>query len=168
MSSKRSARLVAIDSQILVWGIRKEGNEEQKKRTGWLFQELDESKAQVIVPAVALSEYLTKVQPNEQRDVIATLAARFIIAPFDVECAALAAQLFSQGRGIVKGKTRGGRSTLRADALIIATAAVHGAEAFYSGDAICRKMASLVPRLEVLDVPKQPPDLFSYGSQSND
>lgn len=160
MNLTANARLVAIDSQILVWGIRNQGTKEQKSRAKWLFQSLEDEDSQIIVPAVALSEYLTKVGQGHQKDVIASLATRFIIAPFDVKCVALAATLFSEGQGIVTKGRKGNRSMLRADSLIIATAACQGASAFYSGDANCRKLAERVPRLEVFDLPSIAPSLF--------
>ncbi len=167
MNLNPDARLVAIDSQILVWGIRKEGTEEQKKRANWLFQSLEEEDSQIVVPAVALSEYLTRVDSDNHKNVIASLTVRFIISPFDVKCAALAARLFADGRGLIKKGTKGSRAVLRADAMIIASAASHGARHFYSGDAACRKLAGRVPGLIVDDLPKIPPNLFGYGETSD-
>lgn len=160
MSNDPNATMVAIDSQILVWGIRKEGDEEQNKRAKWLFQEFEQEGSQIILPSVALSEYLTKVQENDQKDVVASLTTRFIVAPFDVRCAALAATLFSRGASSRPKNKKGARTILRADTMIIATAVVHGARVFYSGDKKCRKLAATNPQWDVKDVPKIPPHLF--------
>ncbi len=151
---------------VLVWGIRKDGNEEQKRRADWLFQQMEDDDAQIIIPAVALSEYLTPVHPQKQRDVIARLQERFIIHPFDVRCAELAARLFSHGRTLVRAGAKGERVCLRADAMIVATAAVYGASVLYSGDKKCRKLEQFVPRLEIKDLPEIPPNLWSYPEQT--
>ncbi|MBN2563934.1 MAG: type II toxin-antitoxin system VapC family toxin [Phycisphaerae bacterium] len=131
-----------------------------KKRAKWLFESLEDEGSQIVVPAVALSEYLTKVDRNQQKGVVASLGTRFIIAPFDVKCAALAAFLFSEGQGVVKKGQKGSRAMLRADSLIIATAVCHGVSIFYSGDKDCRKLAKRVPQLTVLDLPTVPLSLF--------
>ncbi len=54
--------LVAVDTMTLVWGIRKEGTPEELKRAKWLFDFLDQDNAQVIIPSVVISEYLTPVE----------------------------------------------------------------------------------------------------------
>jgi predicted nucleic acid-binding protein len=145
----------------LVWGIRQEGPEDRRKRAKWLFQQLELDKAQVIIPSVALSEYLIRVKPEEHGGVVAALSGRFLIQPFDAQCASLAAKLFLQGKELRKMSADGARKTLKADAFIIATAVVHGARKLYSGDADCRKLASKVRDLTVEDLPTVAPDLFA-------
>ncbi|NOX57876.1 MAG: PIN domain-containing protein [Planctomycetes bacterium] len=167
MANDSKATIVAVDSQILVWGIRKQGDEEQNKQAKWLFQELGESGSQIILPSVALSEYLTKVEEDEQRSVIAKLTTRFIVAPFDVKCASLAAILFAKGKKNRPKGVAGARSFLRADAMIIATAVTHGAKIFYSGDKKCRKLASSLPQLDVKGLSDIPPNLFGYPDESD-
>lgn len=156
-----SKALAAIDSMILVWGVRFQGQPEQLQRAKWLFQEFEEKQAQIIVPAIAMSEYLVPVKEKDHKDQIAVLSKRFIIAPFDVRCSSLAARLFSVGK---KARDMGGknaRKVLKADTMIIATAAVHGAEVFYSGDLGCRTLAKHFERWSVKDLPDIAPDLFS-------
>ena len=94
-----SELIVAIDSQILVWGVRKQGDDTNLKRARWLFEQIEQLESQVVVPCVALSEYLVPADPSLHLGIIDALSKRFILAPFDVRCASLAAQLF------VKGKT---------------------------------------------------------------
>ncbi|MCH7703062.1 MAG: PIN domain-containing protein [Planctomycetes bacterium] len=160
--STSDSPIVAIDSMVLVWGIREDGDWEQIERAKWLFLELEEQGAQVLLPSVALAEYLTPVDVDKQGEVISTLNTRFIIPPFDVKCAALASRLFRQGKSRVKKGAKDSRRSLRADTLIIATAAVHGARVFYSNDKRCRKLVSdCVPRLEAKDLPTMAPNLFA-------
>ncbi|MBI4579501.1 MAG: hypothetical protein HY718_07360 [Planctomycetes bacterium] len=109
MKDKASDPIVAIDFMILVWGIRKTGTREQLQRARWLFQKLEEEEAQVILSSVALAEYLTPVPPDEHRDVIAALTKRFIVPPFDVRCASLAASLFAEGKNLRQMDKRGAR-----------------------------------------------------------
>jgi hypothetical protein len=57
----------------------------------------------------------------------------------------------------------GARKCLRADCLIIATAATHGADILYSDDQDFRKRASKIGRLTVKGFPDIAPDLFEQG-----
>ncbi len=154
--------LVAVDSMVLVWAIREDGTKEQLKWAKWLFQSLEQENAQIIIPAVCLAEYLTPIEEGRHREVTARLTKRFIIAPFDVRCASLAATLFVKGKAEREMHTENARKCLRADSLIIATAAVHNAEVFYSNDRDCRNLADGVWRMRAEDLPEIPPDLFSY------
>jgi len=110
-----------------------------------------------------LCEYLTGVKPEKQRDVIASLSSRFVIHPFDVRCCSFAARLFSNGRSVVHPGKKGERVCLRADTMIVATAAVYGASVLYSADGRCRRLAPLVSPLRIEDLPSMPPDLFGYA-----
>ena len=155
------AYLVAIDTMILVWGLRRAGQEEQIKRADWLIDSFDENNVQVIVPSVCLAEYLIPCDPATHNDTIAELAKRFILAPFDARGAALAARLFVEGKKDRKMATKNARNLLKSDSLIIATAAVHGARTFYSDDTQCRSLASRVPGLTTEGLPTVAPDLWS-------
>lgn len=166
MTRESGPVLVAIDSMTLVWGVKKEGTSDQLQRAKWLFEQLETDKAQIILPAVALSEYLTPIDPREHTRAITALKERFLIPPFDVECASLAARLFWKGKELREVDEQmsqpGARKCLRADALIIATAVRHGARILYTGDDKCRRLASTIKHLEVKDLPEMPDSLFGY------
>jgi predicted nucleic acid-binding protein len=154
--------LVAIDTNILVWGIRRQGPHEKQERAQWLFQELEESQAQVIVPTVALAEYLRPFNTAEQRtEIIAQFEERFLIMPFDTRCTSLAAWLFNKGQELRQSGVEGGRNQLNADSMIVATAAAAGAERLYSEDEGMRNLAAIWTRWDVRGLPEVAPDLFS-------
>ncbi|NJO55607.1 MAG: hypothetical protein HC834_03755, partial [Rhodospirillales bacterium] len=88
--------LVAVDTMTLVWGVRKQGTSEQRERARWLFDRLEGDHNQILIPTVAVSEYLTHVDRGNHLDVIEQLNKRFILAPFDVRCASLARTLGSK------------------------------------------------------------------------
>lgn len=154
--------LVAIDSNTLVWGIRTIGTPEQLTRARYLFSHLEADRAQVIVPSIVVCEYLTPINPVQHKSVIAELTERFIIAPFDVRCASLAATLFKEGKELREMDHPNARKCLRADAGIIATASIHGAKQFFSGDKDCRNLAARVGRMVAYDLPDIPANLFEY------
>ena len=99
VSVNASNLVVSIDSMTLVWGIRRQGTAEQLQRAAWLFEQLDNQNAQIILPAVVASEYLVPVDPGDHPAILAEMSKRFLIAPFDVRCASLAARLFVEGKG---------------------------------------------------------------------
>ena len=150
--------IVAVDTMILVWGVRKGGTEEENQRARWLFIALDKDEAQIIVPSVTVAEYLTLVEEDKRSGVAQQLADRFIIAPLDLHSSIVAASLFVEEKKRRQGARPNSRKVLRADSLIIATAFTHGATKFYSNDADCRKMAKRIMAAE--DLPDQPSTLF--------
>ena len=164
----KSKPLVAVDTNILIWGIRQEGPNGMIERAGWLFDFLEQEEAQIIVPSVVVSEYLIPTQESDHRNIIAAMSRRFIVAPFDVRCTSLAAALFYPGksaRGL--GKAVGhpaARVVLRADCLIAATAKLAGATRFYSNDAPCRETAKLAG-MQPEDLPDIPPSIFQVPSE---
>jgi len=155
-----SGRIVSVDTMTLVWGIRKDGTAQQTKRARWLFQALDDEESQIVIPSVSLSEYLTLVDSDKRSAVAQHMTERFIVAPFDVPSAVLAARLFNEERPKRKGGKPNARKILRADCLIVATAASYGATTFFSADKDCRSMANQV--MTAKDLPDQPDNLFDY------
>lgn len=143
-------------------GVRKVGPPEQLQRAKWLIDFLEAEDAQIIVPAIVLSEYLCPIDVADHPATIAAFTKRFLVLPFDVLCASIAAELFQQGNvGRVKGAPDA-RKVLRADSLIVATAARHGAKVFYSHDRDCRSLAKKITTWEVRDLPNQPDHLFDF------
>jgi predicted nucleic acid-binding protein len=153
------AAVVAIDSMVLVWGVRRrDGTPEQLQRARWLFQELAEDKSQIVVSPIALAEYLTPVTESARAAVVNELNQRFTIPVFDEKAAAISAEIFNVGLAQRPKNVPGGRTCLRADALIIASSYVSGATVFYSHDADCRKLAEEV--MVAKDLPAMARRLF--------
>jgi predicted nucleic acid-binding protein len=144
----------------LVWGVRKDGTQEERNRARYLFQQLEAEQAQVIVPAVVVAEYLYPVDDSKKARVVAELTERFRVVPFDVRSAALAARLFAKAKPNAPQGIPGKRDCLKADSLIVASAASAGAKIFYSDDGNCRAMASGV--LIARELPTGPQSLFQY------
>lgn len=144
----------------LVWGVREQGSPEELQRARNLFALLDHENANVVVPAVAIAEFVYPIDPADQSRVIADLADRFMIRPFDVSCCALAAQLWKLMRPNQK-RVSGGRDLVKSDALIVACAKRHGASTFFSDDEDARDMASKVMTAKPL--PDIGQSLFDYA-----
>jgi len=160
VSRNKLQRVVAMDSMVLVWGVRKSGTPEDIKRAGFLFKELEQDEAQIIIPSIVVAEFITPIRTSEGRArTVAAMSERFFIAPFDAMDAVLAAELWNAGKSRREMGKRGARVCLRADALIVATAKNHGAKEFFTNDDTCFRMAESV--MTATRLPKMAPDLFS-------
>jgi predicted nucleic acid-binding protein len=153
VTSRRAPRIVSVDTNVLIWGIRKQGPPDKRTHAGYLFRQLDadrdergENNVQIIIPTIVLAEFITPVRSREERErVIGELGKRFLIEPFDEQDAALAATLWHFGKGSRQKHSPprdGQRVVLRADTMIVATARGHGATEFFSDDEGARAMAA--------------------------
>ncbi len=158
--SERIPIVAAIDTEALIWGVRQKGQRDKLERGKWLFEELEDINARIIVPAVVVAEYLVRVDLLRREAVITELSRRFIIPSFDVKCAAIAAGLYKFGDAQRPRGAADRRKCLKADCLIIPTAHSHKAQRFYSHDKDCRKLAQTLSGWDVRDLPESPSSLF--------
>jgi predicted nucleic acid-binding protein len=159
---------VALDTMILIWGLQiagsKRGNPryqqltEMQQRAAILLDVLEEKKEEIIVPTVTASELLVKVELAEHGNYLAEMQKRFFLPHFDLAAAALAAELWQKHATLSKDE-RIARKTLKADVMIVATAKVAGATAFYSHESKCRKLAEMAG-MEGRDLPTRHPHMF--------
>lgn len=164
LTGPRPGQLVALDTQVLVWGVRSDGTDEQRQRAEWLFRRLTDDKSQAVISAVTVQEYLVPAIQGTETAILTELSARFLIAPFDARCAAISAKLFRNGkpmRGLGKPSgAPGERVKLKVDSLVIASVYSFGARLFCSGDKDCRELAATI--MEVEELPTIPSKLFDY------
>jgi len=150
--------VICIDTNVLIWGVQGMSRQTQQgmiDRTRRYLAQLARDKERVMVPAVAVGEYLQGFPPQEHRQQLEILARVFFVPGFDVRCAALAAELQMVGPA-ARGKP-GVRVTFKADAQIIATAICHGASQIVTGNAeeYKRIARDRIPVVEVPSVPEQ-------------
>ena len=143
---------VCLDNHILIWGIRgvsTPGQEGMISRTQALFEDLDESDADVMVPAVVVSEFLAGVPKPQHPGLLEVLNRRFQLPPFDVRTAAVAAELWRDAaernphlRDLVREAFPGTeKAKIKADMMILATALVRKADVLYTHDGPLRAIA---------------------------
>lgn len=164
---------VCLDNHILIWGVRgvsTPGQEGMIARAKALFADLDESDADVIVPAVVVSEFLAGVPKAQHVELLDVLNRLFQLPPFDVRTAALAAQLWRDAaerkphlRELVRETFPGTeKAKIKADMMILATALVRKADTLYTHDGPLRTIANGL--IEVLELPPHCPtqtEMFS-------
>lgn len=154
MTPKRLS-IVAIDTNVLIWGVRRHGPADKLERARWLFEAFERDGATIVLSAISVSEYLTAIPTEDHGKVLVELQRLFDIRPFDAQCVSVAASLFQHGKaGLSKG-VAAARQTLRADAMIVATVLSSGASKFYSNDDGCRRLATRVG-LVAEDLPAMP------------
>ena len=130
--------MIVVDTHILAWGVQKErdpGCPDGVERAIQLFRDQREAKQAIIVPAIALAEYLSGQSSERCRSIQNIVGQAFFIAPFDTQAADIAAQLFDKR---VSDSIRQGnvvtRDALKDDYKILATAICQGATYLYTHD----------------------------------
>ena len=130
-------KTVCIDTQILIWGVRKQstaGQEAMISRAEVFFEFLEKSNARVIIPSVCVGEFLTGIPEEKQAAVLDTLQGKFRIVDFDPVAAALAAKFWQDRKQILSPGSSASRDVIKADFQILATAVTRKASILYTHD----------------------------------
>lgn len=154
---------------VLIWGFQKPHYKpknkphnqdviEMRRRSKLLLRTLAEDEETVMVPAIAISEVLLGIRPEEHGEFIATLQERFFLPPYDLRAASLAAKLWQETRDLPKAE-QPTRTTLRADVMIVATAKVAQAKTIFSHDEKLRKLAARAG-IDARDLPTHSANMF--------
>lgn len=159
---------VGLDTMTMIWGLQgiepRGGNPRQRNLTEMqqraviLLDILEEDKEKIVIPSVMVAELLVKVPLVNHFNYLGELQRRFFVPLFDLPAAALAATLWLKHKDLPKDEQTG-RTILKSDVMIVASAKSAGASKFYSNDKKCRKLASLVG-MEALDLPMSHPNMF--------
>jgi predicted nucleic acid-binding protein len=159
--------IVALDTNILIWGIKskhsRRGNPRQpnlvdlQRRSAILLDILDQNKDRIVIPTITVAELLIGVKPAAHVEFITELQERFFCPSFDIRACAVAADLWLRHKELPKSEQLQ-RAILSSDVKIIATAKVAGAEVIYSHEPKFRRLASTIIRAE--DLPVRHPDMF--------
>lgn len=150
--------IYCIDSNIIIWGIKKQatkGQEEMIARAEQIFAKADELEDYIVIPTVALSEILAPELPHIRAKYIEILKKSFVIAPFDERAALKYAEIMHERFEEVKdlaASTNNPRQKTKVDHMIIATALVYNANAIYSTDGGLKTFASGL--IDVRDLPQ--------------
>lgn len=137
--------VVALDTMTIIWGMRrskKDAGADLQRRASILPRQLDDEKSTVVVPSVVVAELLAGIDKEKHGDMIAELRRRFVCPSFDPHAASIAATLWQAHRKLAKSEQLS-RSVLKAEVMIIATAAAAECRVIYSHDPKCRRLAQL-------------------------
>lgn len=129
--------ICCIDSNIFIWGIKQQGNQNMIDRASHLFKLMDEQKSFLMIPTVVIAEVLAP-EPLEKHAVIMDKIGKgTIIADFDMRAASVYGHLFlNRIEELKKVANQIGvdNQKMKIDHLIIASAMAQGANCIYSHD----------------------------------
>ena len=135
--------LIAIDTQILIWAVKREatpGQEPMIEKATRYLEHLDKCKDQIIIPSVVVSEFLANVPDEREAAVLKALEKRFMVIPFDTLAAIHAARIWrknSEGNPSITELLKADnftRAKIKADIQIIGTALARKADRITTHD----------------------------------
>jgi predicted nucleic acid-binding protein len=159
--------IFCVDSNIFVWGIKKEANDSQvdmMERAAYFFEWADSHNHQLLIPSIVIAEILAPEPIENYSKYTEIISKGFMVADFDLRTATKYAQILENRFENIKQLAKDNdirREKMKFDHLIISCALVNGASRIYSHDPGLRTFASGL--IEVKDLPDVPPkqlDLF--------
>ncbi len=134
-----------LDNHVLISGVRgvaTPGQEGMINRAQCLFEDLDATDADILVPAIVVAEFLAGVRKPQHVGLLDVLNRRFQVVPFDARTAAIAAELWREAaernphlRDQIREAFPGTeRAKIKADLMILASALARGADVLYTHD----------------------------------
>ncbi len=155
-------KVVAVDTEILIWGIQKRGANEDKYKQAeyFLTKYIKDNELLLLIPTIVVGEYLVKVTTNEE-EIFNTFLENCIVVDYDLPAARIAAKIWAL-RKATNLQTTSTRFCINADCKIIATAKAHGAEVLYTENKDMEKLAKLIdyPTKRLPEIPPQQGQLF--------
>ena len=152
--------MICIDTMVLIWGVQRNRNAVMVERTSRYLSYLEEENEIVMVPSVAVAEYLHGISADDQKQQLALLTQSFFVPSFDVQAASIAGEISSgedyQTR--FAGSNRQERNALRTDLQILATAIAYGASTIVT-DNLKDYSPYAKDRIKVTKVPNVPQQL---------
>ena len=152
---------VCFDTQILIWGVQRTSKPSQAdmiKRTETLLKQLDRNKTRIVVPSIALGEFLLGIPLEQHMATVAIFKKRFMVAPYDAQAAEIFVQLWNSYNNQTHqdNEEKPSRTFLRADAMIVATAIARDVDTIYTDDPWFEKFAGLSVHVDkISDIPIQ-------------
>lgn len=149
--------IACIDTNILIWAVQGAAHSSQTEmvpRSRALIAALQKEKARVIIPSVALGEFLIGLPPNELPRYEVLVRQKFPIIPYDIAASIVFARLWrakADQNIIAQVKAENAPPTrvhLRADFMIIATAIAAGATCIYGHEPRFRRYTDGFIRFE--------------------
>lgn len=152
----------AVDTQVLIWGVKKASSPTRAhmiQRAEDFIDECRKNKEILMIPAIALSEFLAGYDDADRPAMEQKMTASFYIAPFDALAASIAAEIWHKKPAWqkIQSDLTISRQCLKADLAIVATAIAHkakriiaedaGVHAFSAGRILCDHLPSLQTKI---------------------
>jgi len=161
-----SEELVAVDTEILIWGVQKRGNPEERRKVmvpkaEYFFNQfLQENNFKLVIPTPVMREYSVGLL-KEGGEIFSAFLEHCIVVDFDYKAAIIASEIWKKKEQI-KGEINDSRRCITSDCKIIAAAKANGGSAIYTEDDDIVKLARLInyPARPLPEVPPQNMELF--------
>ena len=149
--------MVSFDTMVLIWGVKQvasSGQEEMIGRTTRLLDRLRANHTRILLSTPVVAEYVGAFPPDDQGEQFRVIRENFIVYPFDVRAAAIAAKLLYNEKLITELKEEYGcsRQVIKTDMMIIATSVAARCAELYSNDGKIRKAAQ--GEIRVKEIPE--------------
>lgn len=156
--------LVCFDTQIVIWGIKREAIPDQEHmitRATALIEKCQENDTKIIIPSIVVAELLSGTLQRENNQLVTALQNYFIVPPFDIQAAQYFARLW-RDKELREGLRNEGatRAEMKADCLIVATAVARGARCIYSHDPRLERFGQ--GHIAVRGLPPLPPSQSTF------
>lgn len=157
-------KVICIDSQIFIWGVKKQAIKEQQHLIPIAVNFIDwlsDNDYKILLPNPIIAEILSPVPPSEHPEILEFFDKRFIIAPFDmlasIKCAELMNMALTEPELIqYRQENKVPKNKIKFDCMIVATAITKKASCIYSEDPDIKRFANkLIPVLPLPNIGKQ-------------
>jgi len=166
---------VSLDSQIIIWGIKKKSNPEQIHKIDQAISfltDLEKSGSKIFLSSVVLSEILCDVPQPDRNNLIRDINKRFMIIPFDAPSAMTYANIFFDKKVSPDSNNHFdsiSRKHIKADIMILASSVSAGMSVLYSEDEDLLKIAEgIIPAYPMLNGVHQPSLLETIQPQDDE
>jgi len=160
--ANKTPKLVVIDAQTYIWGIRQKANEDQIhmiQKCNNFIKWLEEIGCKIIIPAPVITEVTQLNTKSEREQIVSIMKESFIIKPFDIMASEICSEMMNihlhkngNVREIKAAKKVGlTKRKVKYDCMIAAIAAASGCDVLYSHDKWLRTFCSGF--VKALDIP---------------
>lgn len=162
--------MFCIDSQILIWGIKKQssdGQEDMIKRAEHFFRWVDKEKHDILIPTVVIAEILAPEPKEKYSEYMDQINENFMIGEFNTMCAIRYADLLYGKFGDLKQLMHNNgirKEKMKADFMVLATALAYKAKTLYTNDQGLLKIAK--GHIQVANIPELPPEQLELFDQN--
>ncbi len=135
--------LVCFDTQIIIWGVKKQATPEQEdniEKARYLIAMCEEDGIKIMVPSVVVAELLCALEPRLHSAFSDLMHRQFIVPPFDTQAALHFAEIWRNKKQI-KEASGISRAEMKADFMITAIALARKADCIYSEDQGLKRFA---------------------------
>lgn len=152
--------VVAVDTIVLIRAIREEPDPKDPKavaRAKALIKKLQDDKIPIVLPSVALGEYLAGTPTGDIAEHVQTIDKNFVVEPFDALAALYAGEIWRKFKPLMAPAQYGTlKQCVKSDCWIFATALAKTCSILYAHDAWFRRIARHYPQIKVRGIPKLP------------